>query len=92
MIAGGKNEDYGYLDTVVEYDIDANTYNPVQSLPDPIRRVTLVKSGGYMYSFGGYDGVSEATVARIALTLTSDWEKLEDMETPNYDVTVVPYN
>ena len=92
MIAGGKNDDNSYMDSVLEYDIDANTYNAIQSLPDPIRRSTLVKNQGYMYSFGGYRSGNKATVFRIALTLTSDWEQLEDMDTANYDITVIPYN
>ena len=32
------------------------------------------------------------TVARISLTLDEPWETLEDMETSDYDITVIPYN
>ena len=94
MIAGGTTyiQNYMDLDSVLEYDIDANTYNAIPSLPDPIKRTTLVNINGYMYSFGGYRGGNQATVFRIALTLTSDWEQLEDMDTANYDITVIPYN
>ena len=56
MIAGGRTDSQSYLDSVLEYDIDTNTYNSIQSLPDPIRRPTLVNKDGYMYSFGGYNG------------------------------------
>ena len=93
MIAGGIINSGSFTDSVVEYDIDANTYNTIQSLPDPIRRSTLINSDGYMYNFGGYgvDG-SEASVSRIALSLTSDWEKMDDMVTADYDMIVIPYN
>jgi len=92
MIAGGIINSGSYTDSVVEYDIDANTYNTIQSLPDPIRRSTLINSYGYMYNFGGYNGGSKASVSRIALSLTSDWETLDDMVTAGYDVVVIPYN
>ena len=92
MIAGGVTNDQSYTDSVMEYDIDANTYNTIQSLPDPIRRSTLVNKNGYMYSFGGYRSGNKASVFRIKLTLTDDWEKLEDMDKANYDITVIPYN
>ena len=94
MIAGGKIEGSSaqITDSVLEYDINSNSYNPVQSLPDPIVLASLVKKDGFMYTFGGYKSGSKKTVARIELTLTSDWEKLEDMETANYDITVIPYN
>ena len=93
MIAGGNVNDASYTDSVVEYDIDANTYNAIQSLPDPLRRTTLVNSAGYMYNFGGVgeDGTI-ASVSRIALDLTSDWEKLDDMASADKDITVIPYN
>ena len=46
MIAGGIKTSGSFTDSVVEYDIDANTYNTIQSLPNPIRRSTLVNSNG----------------------------------------------
>ena len=93
MIAGGIVNDASYTDSVVEYDIDANTYNTIQSLPDPLRRNTLVNSGGYMYHFGGVGGDGTvSSVSRIALALTSDWEKLDDMATADKDIAVIPYN
>ena len=93
MIAGGIINSGSFTDSVVEYDIDANTYNTIQSLPDPIRRSTLINSDGYMYNFGGYgDGGTKASVYRIALSLTSDWEKMDDMVTADYDMIVIPYN
>ena len=93
MIAGGIRNSGSFTDSVVEYDIDANTYNTIQSLPGPIRRSTLINSDGYMYNFGGYGGGGyEASVSRIALSLTSDWEKLDDMATADEDMIVVPYN
>ena len=92
MIAGGNVNDASYTDSVVEYDIDANTYNAIQSLPDPLRRSKLVNNNGYMYNFGGYKGKDLKSVSRIALALTSDWEKLDDMATGGYDITVIPYN
>ena len=95
MIAGGFRNDLEMeQDSVVEYDIDANTYNTIQSLPDPIRRSTLINSNGYIYNFGGYrDGYSIlASVSRIELSLTSDWETLDDMATADEDMIVIPYN
>ena len=93
MIAGGIKTGVSYIDSVVEYDIDANTYNTIQSLPDPIRRSTLVNSNGYMYNFGGCGEVCYSkSVSRIALSLTSDWEKLDDMVTADEDMIVIPYN
>ena len=93
MIAGGIKTSGSFTDSVVEYDIDANTYNTIQSLPNPIRRSTLVNSNGFMYNFGGYDitGYSKS-VSRIALSLTSDWEALDDMVTAGEDMIVIPYN
>ena len=44
MIAGGIRNSGSFTDSVVEYDIDANTYNTIQSLPNPVRRSTLVNS------------------------------------------------
>ena len=92
MIAGGIINSGSYTDSVVEYDIDANTYNTIQSLPDPTRRSTLINSYGYMYNFGGYNGGYKASVSRIALSLTSDWETLDDMVTAGEDMVVIPYN
>ena len=48
MIAGGIMGGENPSDSVVEYDIEANTYNTIQSLPDPLRRSTLVNTNGYM--------------------------------------------
>ena len=92
MIAGGIRNSGSFTDSVVEYDIDANTYNIIQSLPDPIRRSTLIKSNGYMYNFGGCGVVCYSkSVSRIALSLTSDWETLDDMATAGEDMIVIPY-
>ena len=93
MIAGGKRSNsLAYLNSVTDYDIDANTYNSIQTLPNKIRRSTLVNKDGYMYSFGGYRNGNRASVFRIPLTLTTDWEILDDMDTAGYDIIVIPYN
>ena len=92
MIAGGIRSGENPSDSVVEYDIEANTYNTIQSLPDPLRRSTLVNANGYMYNFGGVADGDFKSVNRIALTLTSDWEKLDDMVTADKDMIVIPYN
>ena len=91
MIIGGSRNNYQYLEEVKEYDIDANTYNVVQSLPTYLRSPTAVLNNGYMYAFGSqiYNG---KTVFRIALTLENDWEQLEDMKKSDYDMVVIPYN
>ena len=88
MIIGGRNNDQ-YLEDVKEYDIEANTYNVVQSLPTYLRSPTAVLNNGYMYAFGNNYG---KTVFRIALTLENDWEQLEDMKISDYDMVVIPYN
>ena len=89
MIAGGKNSD-GQLTDVYEYDIDSNSYNNIQMLPDPKLMPVLVKDNyNYMYLFGGF-GSKE--VLRIKLTLFDDWEKLEDMKETIKDPLVIPYN
>ena len=72
MIAGGTIEGQSYVKSVMEYDIIANTYNSIQSLPKNIRRTTLVNRNGYMYSFGGFRNDNRAAVFRISLTLTTD--------------------
>ena len=92
MIAGGIMGGENPSDSVVEYDIEANTYNTIQSLPDPLRRSTLVNTNGYMYNFGGVADGDFKSVNRIALTLTNDWEKLDDMVTADKDMIVIPYN
>mgnify|MGYP002052846870 CR=1 FL=1 len=92
MIAGGNLNDASYTDSVVEYDIDANTYNTIQSLPEQLRRPSLVNANGYMYNFGGVADSDFKSVNRIALTLTSDWENLDDMVTADKDMIVIPYN
>ena len=47
-----------------------------------------------MYNFGGCgDGdYYSKKVSRIALSLTSDWEALDDMVTAGEDMVVIPYN
>ena len=92
MIAGGIMGGENPSDSVVEYDIEANTYNTIQSLPDPLRRSTLVNTNGYMYNFGGVADGDFKSVNRIALTLTNDWEKLDDMVTADKNMIVIPYN
>ena len=92
MIAGGHTNTQSYIDSVTEYDIEANNYNLIQPLPIAMRTTTLVNKNGYMYSFGGYRGGYKKTVFRIELSLTDDWEELEDMDTAGDYLTVIPYN
>ena len=89
MIIGGRSNNQ-YLVDVKEYDIDANTYNAVQSLPNYLLSPTAVLNNGYMYAFGSQ--INGKTVFRIALTLENDWEQLEDMKISDYDMVVIPYN
>ena len=88
MIAGGINRG-GKTTVVLEYDIDSNSYNTIQALPDPKKMPTLVRKDNYMYLFGGA-GSNE--VLRIELSLFTDWEKLENMKEIIRDPLVVPYN
>ena len=92
MIAGGNTNSQLYIDSVMEYDIEANTYNSIQPLPIAMFRTTLVNKNGYMYSFGGYRSGNKKTVFRIESSLTDDWEELEDMDTAGDYLTVIPYN
>ena len=92
MIAGGIVDGKNPSDSVVEYDIEANAYNTIQSLPEQLRRPSLVNANGYMYNFGGVADSDFKSVNRIALTLTSDWENLDDMVTADKDMIVIPYN
>jgi len=48
MIIGGRS-DSQYLVDVKEYDIDANTYNALQSLPNYLLSPTAVLNNGCMY-------------------------------------------
>ena len=89
MIISGRTQ-YSYTSYVKEYDIDANTYNAVPSLPTYLRSPTAVLNNGFMYAFGSQS--NGKTVFRIALTLESDWEQLEDMKISDYDMVVIPYN
>jgi hypothetical protein len=42
-----------------------------------------------MYNFGGFNSGDLKSVSRIALALTSDREKLDDMATGGTDITVI---
>ena len=88
MITGGQNRE-GKTQVVLEYDIDSNSYNTIQMLPDPKSRPTLVRKDNYMYLFGGS---ASNEVLRIELSLTTDWEKLENMKEEITNALVVPYN
>ena len=87
MIAGG-NKDGDKTDEVLEYDIDSNSYKSIQSL-DGTNLATMVRKDNYMYYFGG---IGSKEVFRIHLDLTSDWEKLDDMEDKGKSLIVIPYN
>ena len=88
MIAGGFVED-GPTDVVLEYDIDSNSYNQIQTLPGMKTQTTMVIKDSYMYLFGGFNNKA---VYRIKLSLTEDWEILDDMENNGKNVMVIPYN
>lgn len=88
MIAGGFGPD-GATDIVLEYDIDSNSYNQIQSLPDPKTKTTMVIKNNYMYLFGGFNNKA---VYRIELGLTEDWEVLDDMKNNGKEIMVIPYN
>ena len=53
------------------------------------RLPTMVRKDNYMYYFGG---IGSKEVFRIHLDLTSDWEKLDDMEDKGKSLIVIPYN
>jgi hypothetical protein len=88
MIAGGQKPG-DKTKVVLEYDIDSNSYNTIQMLPDPKSGPTMVRKDNYMYLFGGS---KSKEVLRIELSLFTDWEKLENMKEEIHDPLVVPYN
>ena len=88
MIAGGQYQG-GKTTVVLEYDIDSNSYNTIQELPDYKTKPTLVRKDNYMYLFGGS---TSNGVFRIELSLFTDWEKLENMKEEIDYPLVVPYN
>ena len=97
MIIGGATNEESNVNYVMVYDIDYDIYLPTEAQSHPIglERTTVVNKDGYMYTFGGWNSVFKTdfkTVARISLTLDEPWETLEDMETSDYDITVIPYN
>ena len=94
MIAGGKAPGETITDTVMEYDIEANEYKIISSLPQPLYYPTLVYNEGFVYKFGGkdesFDFVNE--VARIPKNLSIEWRGINPMKTPYAAMTVIPYN
>ena len=97
IIGGGTNiNDLGF-DKVLEYDIDTDSYSYLPSLPYRLRWGTTVKSGNYMYVFGGWielvvtDRVLRISLEKLDLN-TTIWEDLNPMTEAGRRLMVVPYN
>ena len=88
MIAAGNNGND--MDSVIEYDIDSNTYKNVLSLPKSFRNAILVNIyDGYIYSFGG---VGNTDIFRMSLSFTTEWEKVGTATNENTLRLVIPYS
>ena len=102
MIIGGATNEDADINYVMVYDIDYDIYTEALSHPKSLQRTTAINRDGYIYTFGGrnLDDVQYwdvhwddlKTVARISLTLDKPWEILENMETSDYGITIIPYN
>ena len=93
--------DGGSGDSVIEYDIESDTYKTMPSLPAKLMRGTLLLKNDFLYHFGGLDlddGENPVgSVYRIATDMTGGGdEDLEDMTglegDDKYPLIVVPYN
>ena len=97
IIGGGENAQHPGFDSVLEYDIDNDSYAYLPFLPYNLKWTTAVKAGNYMYVFGGWiDLVVTNRVLRISLdNLDSNfktWEELTPMFEVGRNLMVVPYN
>ena len=97
IIGGGENKDHPGFDSVLEYDIDNDSYAYLPSLPYNLKWTTVVKAGNYMYVFGGWiDLVVTNRVLRISLdnldSNSTTWEELTPMSEAGRNLMVVPYN
>ena len=97
IIGGGENREHPGFHTVLEYDIDNDSYTYLPSLPYNLKWTTAVRSGNYMYVFGGWiDLVVTNRVLRISLdnldSNSTAWEELTPMSEVGRNLMVVPYN
>ena len=68
IIGGGKNMAHFGFETVIEYDIDTDSYSYLPSLPFGLKWSKAVRSQNYMYVFGGLiELIPTNKVLRIAL-------------------------
>ena len=97
IIGGGENNAHFGFDTVLEYDIENDSIAYLPSLPHKLKYTTAVRSGNYMYVFGGWiDLVVTNRVLRISLenldSNSTTWEELTPMSEVGRNLMVVPYN
>ena len=95
IIGGGENAQHPGFNSVLEYDIDNDSYAYLPSLPYNLKWTTAVKAGNYMYVFGGWiDLVVTNRVLRISLDNleSNSWEELNPMSEVGRTLMVVPYN
>ena len=97
IIGGGENAQHPGFDSVLEYDIDNDSIVYLPSLPHTLKHTTAVRSGNYMYVFGGWiDLVVTNRVLRISLdnldSNSTAWEELTPMSEVGRNLMVVPYN
>ena len=96
MIIGGGGENLG-RHTVLEYDIENDSYAYLPPLPYNLKWTTAVRAGNYVYIFGGWiDLVVTNRVLRISLdnldSNSTTWEELTPMSEFGKTLMVVPYN
>ena len=97
IIGGGENAQHPGFNSVLEYDIDNESYVYLPSLPYNLKWTTAVKAGNYMYVFGGWiDLIVTNRVLRISLdnldSNSTAWEELNPMSEVGRNLMVVPYN
>ena len=75
------------------YDINANDYIGLPNLPTKIRRTSVSLRNGYLYVFGGKNpGNDQKYVYRLPTQTLDKWERLDDLKSAVYDVSIIPYN
>ena len=97
IIGGERNNAHLGFNTVLEYDIEKDSIVYLPSLPHKLKSTTAVRSGNYMYVFGGWiDLVVTNRVLRISLdnleSNSTAWEELTPMSEVGRNLMVVPYN
>ena len=81
------------FDTVLEYDIDNDSYKYLPSLPYLLKYGTSVRSGSFIYVFGGEINLAKTDrVLRMSLETLDSWEELAPMSEVGSQLMVVHYS